>query len=242
MAPFVEFDCDIVRRETRIQIRRGMANVVKHYPSPHAHVARHVENVLKVLEDARVPNVVHLGYTRTGVRGVRHFEDGSVALSLEPLAKWGLQDYYGPSTAASAVHALIAVCVALHGAHAIHVVHCDIRWPNVLPMNDGSTLVIDWDDAVVLPEGADTCIVKHLRRADHAPEFEDGLVSRAADAWSVGLLIRTSQQRVTLPAAVAARGRELEHAGREARSSVADILRVLRESLVTGGGGGGEFA
>jgi len=83
--------------------------------------------------------------------------------------------------------ALYCVLKALKSLHSLSIMHCDIRWENVMK-NVGKDMwfIIDFDDACSSPSPGPS---KVLDTHSHAPEISKRPYNASADIWSVGYLI-----------------------------------------------------
>lgn len=227
--PEPEHPDDIVR-DSGIRISVAPNCVVKKYPESERAAFENCRNSLKILADARVPNVIRPG------------NETDLQLHLHPRCRWlrlsDASDYYGPADTKEALQVLFTVCVSLIAAHDAGLVHCDLRWANVLLAYSGEAIVIDWDDSVHLgmDESRTLDRLKLLYARTHAPELcRDGHASRAADLWGFGLLI--TQARATLPDSVLHLGSKLmsqSPAERPSFDRVKDVLEsVLAETNVS---------
>lgn len=222
-----------IEREGGVIVSRKGDAVIKSYTKNAPEDAAHVERVLAVLDKlqkAGVPNTI------TGAA----VTDNIYAIKLTPLGEWPPESksIMGPVAVGEALAALECVCETLGRAHdGARVVHCDIRWPNVVRTRDGMrTLVIDWDDAVDLEQRCGAALrlaARGLDKEAHAPELVsdelvDDDITPAVDVWGIGYLIATARCKQDLPQSVVDIGKRARCTEVGRRPSVAEIEAVLR--------------
>ena len=126
-----------------------------------------------------------------------------------------------PTTEAELCCAIRCVLRALAALHAHGYVHRDVRWPNVLSLDSGQWLLIDFELAgatgAPVPEGRICCeLVSPEARPTGA------LYTAADDVWQVGRLMQMAEELVLSREAEAFTA--LLTAAREQRPSASEAL------------------
>lgn len=116
-------------------------------------------------------------------------------LVLDEAVVHGYFTPYGKPLSVRTEHGLLSVvrniAIAVELLHDLRVVHNDIRWDNIVSVDNG-ICIVDFDDAVCLSEDHPTCpALPHLSGANHS-QLSFTPHGREVDRWSVAHLLLTS--------------------------------------------------
>ena len=100
----------------------------------------YLQDLYTVMRSEKVPHVIeccNISDSRKRLGNMRY-----INLTLKPC---GIE--HVPSSLKELVSAIRCVLLALQGVHRLGYAHCDIRWPNVLFVNDGDWRLIDFENS-----------------------------------------------------------------------------------------------
>ena len=143
----------------------------------------------RAMREARITAGLHHPHAVTVFDVVEH--DGQPCIVMQLIESTPLSELlreHGPFTPAEAAHIGAEVASALAAAHALKIVHRDVKPGNILITGDGSALISDFGISHALGDASLTATgMVHGTPAYLAPEVAQGLpTSFASDVFSLG--------------------------------------------------------
>ncbi|KAF2412800.1 hypothetical protein B1729_13145 [Microbacterium sp. B35-04] len=143
----------------------------------------------RAMREARITAGLHHPHAVTVFDVVEH--DGQPCIVMQLIESTPLSELlreHGPFTPAEAAHIGAEVASALAAAHALKIVHRDVKPGNILIAGDGSALISDFGISHALGDASLTATgMVHGTPAYLAPEVARGLpTSFASDVFSLG--------------------------------------------------------
>ena len=143
----------------------------------------------RAMREARITAGLHHPHAVTVFDVVEH--DGQPCIVMQLIESTPLSELlreHGPFTPAGAAHIGAEVASALAAAHALKIVHRDVKPGNILIAGDGSALISDFGISHALGDASLTATgMVHGTPAYLAPEVARGLpTSFASDVFSLG--------------------------------------------------------